>query len=58
MAVRVYIVRMNLRLIERQTILITIITQGARVPADLKGNLKGSLFFRSRVVDAIGTIAL
>ena len=41
-----------------QTILITIITQGARVPQELRGNLKGSLVLQSHVVDAIGTIAL
>ncbi len=39
-------------------ILITIVTQGAQVPQDLRGTLKGSLFFQSHVVDAIGTIAL
>jgi len=32
-------------------------TQGARVPKDLRGDLKGSLFVRDGVVQAIGVIA-
>lgn len=38
-------------------IIITIITQGARVPADLRGELKGSLFVRSGILQAIGVIS-
>ena len=38
-------------------ILVTIITQGARVDADLRGGLKGSLFIRPGVLQAIGVIS-
>lgn len=38
-------------------ILITVITQGVRVPADLKGNLRGSLLIRGGVFQAIGVIS-
>ena len=38
-------------------ILITVITQGVRVPADLKGNLRGSLLIKGGVFQAIGVIS-
>ena len=38
-------------------ILFTIVTQGARIPEDLRGSLKGSLFFRDGFVQAVGVIA-
>ena len=40
-----------------KVILITIVTQGARIPEDLRGSLKGSLFFRDGFVQAVGVIA-
>lgn len=44
-------------LISMLIIIITIITQGARVPENLRGNLKGSLFIRNGVFQAIGVIS-
>ena len=44
-------------LISMLIIIITIITQGARVPENLRGNLKGSLFVRDGVFQAIGVIS-
>lgn len=38
-------------------IIITVITQGPRVPTDMKGNLKGSLLIESGVAQAIGVIS-
>ena len=38
-------------------IIVTVITQGFRVPSDLKGNLRGSLFIRDGVFQAIGVIS-
>ena len=38
-------------------IIVTVITQGIRVPADLKGNLRGSLFIRGGIFQAIGVIS-
>ena len=38
-------------------ILVTIVTQGARIPEDLRGSLKGSLFVRDGFVQAVGVIA-
>ena len=40
-----------------KVILFTIVTQGARIPEDLRGSLKGSLFFRNGFVQAVGVIA-
>ncbi|KAL2059124.1 hypothetical protein ABVK25_000416 [Lepraria finkii] len=47
----------TLALISMAVILFTIITQGARIPEDLRGNLRGSLFFRNGFVQAVGVIA-
>ena len=44
-------------LIEVQVILVTVVTQGVRVPQDLKGGLKDSLFARSGVLQAISVIS-
>jgi hypothetical protein len=38
-------------------IIITIITQGVRVPADLKGHVQGSLFVNDGFFQAIGVIS-
>ena len=38
-------------------IIITVITQGARVPTDLRGDVKGSLFVRDGIFQAIGVIS-
>ncbi|KAL6714924.1 hypothetical protein ACLMJK_007184 [Lecanora helva] len=46
-----------LALLSMATILVTIITQGAQISGELKGNLRGSLLFRNGIVDAVGTIA-
>lgn len=47
----------TLALISMLVIIITVITQGPRVPADLRGNLKGSLLIESGVAQAIGVIS-
>lgn len=38
-------------------IIVTVITQGARVPAELRGSLDGSLFINSGIFQAIGVIS-
>jgi len=38
-------------------IIITVITQGPTVPADMKGQLKGSLLINDGVFQAIGVIS-
>jgi solute carrier family 38 (sodium-coupled neutral amino acid transporter), member 11 len=38
-------------------ILITVITQGFRVPADMKGPLKGGIIIHSGIFQAIGVIS-
>ena len=38
-------------------IIVTVITQSVRVSSDLKGNLRGSLFLRDGVFQAIGVIS-
>ena len=38
-------------------IIVTVITQGARVPEELRGNLKGFLFVRNGIFQAIGVIS-
>ncbi|KAK0514284.1 hypothetical protein JMJ35_002901 [Cladonia borealis] len=47
----------TLALLSMIVILFTIVTQGARIPEDLRGSLKGSLFFRDGFVQAVGVIA-
>ncbi|MCJ1476694.1 hypothetical protein MMC13_005362 [Lambiella insularis] len=47
----------TLALISMLVIIVTVITQGARVPQDLKGNLRGSLLIRDGVFQAIGVIS-
>lgn len=46
-----------LALISMLIILVTVITQGAQVDSDYKGSLKGSLFIRRGVFQAIGVIS-
>ena len=38
-------------------IIVTVVTQGARVHPDLRGSIKGSLFIRDGVSQAIGVIS-
>jgi len=38
-------------------IIITVVTQGFRVPADLRGELKGSILIHSGIFEAIGVIS-
>lgn len=38
-------------------IIVTIITQGARVTDDLRGDLQGSMFIRGGITQAIGVIS-
>ena len=38
-------------------IIITIVTQGARVPSDLRGDVKGLLFVNSGFFQAVGVIS-
>ena len=38
-------------------IIVTVITQGAQVPTDLRGNIKDSLFVRDGIFQAIGVIS-
>lgn len=38
-------------------IIITVITQGARVPAEMRGDLKGLLFINSGFFQAVGVIS-
>ena len=38
-------------------ILLTVITQGSRIPTDLRGAVKGSLLVQSGVFQAIGVIS-
>jgi len=47
----------TLALISMLVIIVTVITQGVRVSSDLKGNLRGSLFIRNGVFQAIGVIS-
>ncbi|MCJ1470545.1 hypothetical protein MMC07_009191 [Pseudocyphellaria aurata] len=47
----------TLALISMSVIIITIIIQGERVPPDLRGDLRGSLFIRSGIFQAIGVIS-
>lgn len=47
----------TLALISMAVIIITVITQGVRVPSDLRGSLTGSLFVKEGVFQAIGVIS-
>ena len=47
----------TLALISMAVIIITVITQGVRVPSELRGGLKGSLFVKEGVFQAIGVIS-
>ncbi|KAI9716000.1 MAG: hypothetical protein M1812_005634 [Candelaria pacifica] len=47
----------TLALISMGVIIITVITQGARMPAELKGQLRGNIFINSGVFQAIGVIS-
>ncbi|KAF2229960.1 hypothetical protein EV356DRAFT_527129 [Viridothelium virens] len=47
----------TLALISMLIILITVLTQGPRVPADMKGQLRGSLLINNGVFQAVGVIS-
>ena len=47
----------TLALISMLVIIVTVITQGVRVPPEHRGDLKGSLLVRSGVFQAIGVIS-
>lgn len=47
----------SLALISMIVIIVTIILQGVKVPPEDRGDLKGSLFFRNGVFQAIGVIS-
>lgn len=47
----------TLALISMLVIIITVITQGAREAPELKGDVKGSLFVKSGIFQAIGVIS-
>jgi sodium-coupled neutral amino acid transporter 11 len=47
----------TLALISMLVILVTIITQGFRVPSELRGELKGGLLIHSGIFQAIGVIS-
>ena len=47
----------GLALISMLIIIITILTQGPRVPQDLRGGIKGSLFINECVLQAVGVIS-
>lgn len=47
----------TLALISMVVIITTVITQGVRVPPDLRGGLRGSLFVKEGVFQAIGVIS-
>ena len=46
-----------LALISMSVILVTVITQGARIDPDLRGDLKGELFVNSGFFQAVGVIS-
>ena len=47
----------TLALISMLVIIVTVVTQGARVPKELRGDLKGSLFIQDGIFQAIGVIS-
>lgn len=47
----------TLALISMLVIIVTVITQGARVPPELHGTLRGSLFINAGIFQAIGVIS-
>lgn len=47
----------SLALISMIVIIVTIIVQGGKVPPEDRGDLKGSLFIRNGVFQAIGVIS-
>lgn len=47
----------TMALISMLVIIITVITQGVRVPGDLRGQLRGSLFVNDGIFQAIGVIS-
>jgi len=47
----------TLALMSMLVIIITIITQGARIPSEYRGELKGSLFINNGIFQAIGVIS-
>jgi len=47
----------TLALVSMLVIVVTVISQGTRIPASLRGNLRGSLFINSGIFQAIGVIS-
>lgn len=47
----------TLALISMLVIIVTVITQGPRIPADMRGPIKGSILINSGVFQAIGVIS-
>jgi len=47
----------TLALISMLVIIVTVITQGARVPSDMRGQLRGSILINNGVFQAIGVIS-
>ena len=47
----------GLALVSMLIIIITILTQGVRVPQDLRGGIKGNLFINEGVFQAVGVIS-
>ena len=47
----------TLALISMLVIIVTVITQGARVDSDLKGQVSGSIFINGGIFQAIGVIS-
>lgn len=47
----------SMALISMLIIVVTVISQGWRVPSELRGELRGSLFINSGVFQAIGVIS-
>lgn len=47
----------TLALISMLIIIITVITQGARVPDDMRGDFAGLMFINSGVFQAVGVIS-
>ncbi len=47
----------TLALVSMLVIIVTVLTQGPRVPSDMKGKLRGSILINNGVFQAIGVIS-
>ena len=47
----------GLALVSMVIIIVTVVTQGFRVPAELRGELKGGILIHSGIFEAIGVIS-